>query len=995
MYKRTRWGFTALAIIIALGVYLLNTVPLKKGIDLVGGTLLTYSLDLSHIDDNRAGVAEEVKDIIARRLNAYGLREISVQVQGDDHLIIRLPGTDAQSVEAIKDTIRRAGNLTFRLAVDLGDSDLDNIEAEETTYLAEDRAWVREKLAATSSGRPFAKRRPEPPREIVRWNVKTSETGETTRTRHALGNAHYFDDASGEWIAEDIVDGSYLARVNGTVDENFRNAVAFTFQGEGAARFGDLTGKNIGRPLTILLDDEIMQIATIQSRITTAGQITGDFTDDEVTSIVTVLRGGSLPTKPQLESESTVGSALGHDSIDASIRSMALGLGAVLVFMLIYYMVGGIAANLALILNIFLLLVCVIWFRQDLTLPGIAGILLTVGMAVDANVLIYERVREERSRGKSIQRAMAAAYQRAFWVIFDSNITTLLTGIVLFKFGTGPVRGFAVTLIIGIIVSFFTSIYVTRLVLSLLLNLGVVKDLRMMEIFKTPRVPFVAHQRLFFRASLIVIAVTWFFVISRGQNNFGIDFNGGAQIGMNLKRALKVEDMRNLVEELKAENPKLFVDYNLQTVGVQEGGASNRFILLARADESAGVADAQGLPGGAGQAPAQVPAPGSDVPGSEIPVQLPAEFPTEAAAEAAPATAATQFRNVLEKKLAEKDLLLPPPFPLVEWVPDDAPGAVPGTFLLNLQVNLLEVQPRLTKDYLKNELTKFLEDDPRTKAAAAGDSAEYAGIRIESVERVPNEVETVATYRMKSSSYRPPAVGSPDFLKIPSREQVTEVLRGYFTQPPEEEGQQLFVLAEPFSQVDSVSGSVASSLQRDAVVAIFIAMLGIVFYISLRFDFIYGLAAVAALLHDILISVGVAAVTDHFFSGLFPVKINLTEVAAILTIIGFSINDTIVIFDRVRENLQLLGRRKIPFRDVVDMSINQTLSRTIWTSLTTFLVVLVLLGFGGIPVRGFAFIFCVGIVSGTYSTIFVAGPIVIWLHERSLERRRSADAVAA
>jgi len=1000
MYKRTRWGFAALAIIIALGVYLLNTVPLKKGIDLVGGTLLTYSLDLSHIDDNRAGVAEEVKDIIARRLNAYGLREISVQVQGDDHLIIRLPGTDAQSVEAIKDTIRRAGNLTFRLGVDLGDSDLDTIEAEEATYLADDRAWVREKLVATSAGGPFTKRRPEPPREIVRWHVKTSDTGETTRTRHALGNAHYYDDASGEWVAEDIVDGSYLARVNGTVDENFRNAVAFTFQGEGAARFGDLTGKNIGRPLTILLDDEIMQIATIQARITTAGQITGDFSNDEVKGIVTVLRGGSLPTKPQLESESTVGSALGHDSIDASIRSMALGLGAVLVFMLVYYMVGGVAANQALILNILHLLGCVVYFRQDLTLPGIAGILLTVGMAVDANVLIYERVREERGRGKSIQRALAAAYQRAFWVIFDSNITTLLTGIVLFKFGTGPVRGFAVTLIIGIIVSFFTSIYVTRLVLSLLLNLGLVKDLRMMEIFKTPRVPFVAHQRLFFRASLILIAVTWFFVISRGQNNFGIDFNGGAQVGMNLKRTVKVEDMRSLVEELKAENPKLFIDYNLQTVGVQEGGASNRFILLARADESVGVAEAQGAPGGAGQAPAQVPAPGSDVPGSDVPVQLPAEVPTEAvtedtAAEDAPPAAATQVRNVLEKKLAEKDLLLPPPFPLVEWVPDDAPGAVPGTFFLNLQVNLLEVQPRLTKDYLKNELTKYLEDDPRTRAAAAGDGAEYTGIRIESVERVPNEVETIAAYRMKSSSYRPPAVGSPDFVKIPSREQVAEVLRGYFTQPPEEEGQQLFVLAEPFSQVDSVSGSVASSLQRDAIVAIFIAMLGIVFYISLRFDFIYGLAAVAALLHDILISVGVAAVTDHFFSGLFPVKINLTEVAAILTIIGFSINDTIVIFDRVRENLQLLGRRKLAFRDVVDMSINQTLSRTIWTSLTTFLVVLVLLGFGGIPVRGFAFIFCVGIVSGTYSTIFVAGPIVIWLHERSLERRRAPDAVGA
>jgi preprotein translocase SecF subunit len=201
--------------------------------------------------------------------------------------------------------------------------------------------------------------------------------------------------------------------------------------------------------------------------------------------------------------------------------------------------------------------------------------------------------------------------------------------------------------------------------------------------------------------------------------------------------------------------------------------------------------------------------------------------------------------------------------------------------------------------------------------------------------------------------------------------------------------EQLFGLSEPFSEVATVGPRVASNLERDAVVALFISMLGVIFYISLRFEFIFGVAAIVALLHDILICIGIVAVTDQLFGETFPVKINLAELAAVLTIIGYSINDTIVVFDRIRENKALFAKKRRPFEEIVDLSINQTLSRTLWTSITTLLVTLVLIFFATEAVRGFAFIFMLGVLAGTYSSVFIASPVLIMLHKRALARREA------
>jgi preprotein translocase subunit SecF len=222
-----------------------------------------------------------------------------------------------------------------------------------------------------------------------------------------------------------------------------------------------------------------------------------------------------------------------------------------------------------------------------------------------------------------------------------------------------------------------------------------------------------------------------------------------------------------------------------------------------------------------------------------------------------------------------------------------------------------------------------------------------------------------------------------------------EAVQSFFHDPPKSQDVEPFEAAEPLSNVETVSGRVARDLQGNAIVAIFISILGIIFYISLRFEFMFGLAAIAALVHDVLITIGILAVTDHFLGKTIPMKINLPEVAALLTIIGYSINDTIVVFDRIRENLRGYSKKKLSFVDCVDMSINQTLARTLWTSATTLVTVLSLLILGGEAVRGFAYTFAIGLVTGTYSSVFVASPVLIMLQRRAVARREALSTARA
>jgi preprotein translocase SecF subunit len=305
---------------------------------------------------------------------------------------------------------------------------------------------------------------------------------------------------------------------------------------------------------------------------------------------------------------------------------------------------------------------------------------------------------------------------------------------------------------------------------------------------------------------------------------------------------------------------------------------------------------------------------------------------------------------------------------------------------LEMQVNLWQVNADLKTEDFQNEINASLEKDPLLRKAGRESSAEYQGIQVSSVELVgkPTPEMPVTRYVIRTTPYRPPLeAGSLSDRTVPAKRQVEDAIRSYFRGQPKEK----LEISEPFEEVLTVGPRVASNLQLDALVAVFISFLGIVFYLSLRFEFIYGFAGVLALVHDIMVAIGIMAVTDQFLPS-FTIKFNLNELAAILTIIGFSINDTIVLFDRIRENSEILAKRKYTLEDIVDISVNQTLSRTLWTSMTVLMVLVILLAFGGDSVRGFSFLFAVGTVSGVYSTVFIAAPVAIYMNKRALRRRQ-------
>lgn len=947
MIKRTLTGWVMVAVFIALCLWIVDPAggfkSINLGIDLQGGTELQYKLDLSSVRAASEDVADEVKDIISRRLDIYGLKEIRIAIEGEDRLVVTIPGGDADSTEFIEEQIKKAGSLQLQLVVTAPENNTPAKKAEYSkeedeykvayaNYVTVWREWRARKDAdsALTDPEPTA---PSEPSYLVRPSMrKEIVNGKSTYVEESelvLSNK-----------AGDKVEGTHIDSAGGSRDpDTMRPMVTFGMDAQGSLQLGELTGSNINSPLAIVLDDQILQSPNIQSRISSNGQITGDFTDQEVTSIVTILKGGSLPTKPVLISRNTVGALLGKKAVASSFQAILIGLILVFVSISIFYLLAGMVANFALAFNILAVLAYVACFRQTLTLPGVAGILLTIGMAIDANILIFERVREERDRGKTLLQSLTTGYQRAFSVIFDSNLTTVITGVVLFNFGTGPVKGFAITLIAGIIISFVSALFVTRLILSWFLNVRPGMKLRMNRVFATPTVKFSNIQKPFLLVSCLVIVGSWMVVVPKGMDNYGIDFTGGARVGFTLSEPKLRDEVQAMVEEFTAqaatdEDKALFTGFRLQELNSVSGEPGRDFILMTSIDKDDAAAVSK---------------------------------------DAAAASAAEKVREKLEAKLKEKGLLLPSPFS-VNW--QDA-GA---TSSLVLDVNL-ERAGEFTPENLQEKVNTVLESDDRAKKNDA-----FSGLKVESCSQVSEEKDQspVSRYQLKFAAFTPSPTASAAGKGIPSREQAEAAARKAFS---DESITALSTLSEPFSTVATVGATVSSDLQQKAIIAFFISILGIVFYVSLRFEFYFGLAAIAALVHDVLISIGVIALTDSFFPDSFTVKINLPEVAALLTIIGYSINDTIVVFDRIRENLKIYGKKKLTFKECIDLSINQTLSRTVLTSVTTLMTVCSLLFLGGEAIRGFAFTFLIGLIAGTYSSVFVASPILLMLRNRALERR--------
>ena len=550
---------------------------------------------------------------------------------------------------------------------------------------------------------------------------------------------------------------------------------------EGVREWARITGANTGKRLAIVLDNTVYSAPNLIEKIYGgSSRITGVFTAEEARDLAIVLRAGALPATVNIIEDRTVGPSLGADSIRKSKNALIIGLAAVIIFMIFYYLGAGLVTVLALFLNMVFILAYLAYFRATLTLPGMAGIILTIGMAVDANVLIFERIREELRLGNTTRVAVNNGYEHARWTILDSNITTFLTAIILYNFGTGPIKGFALTLMVGIVASVFTALFVTKIVFDIVthkINLSK-SSLGFLAPFVNTKYRFIEFRRKGFILSGAVIIIGLVSLAVNAGPKYSIDFLGGNLLEMHFVEPVEIEDIRDALRSVNVE--------------------------------------------------------GTDLTTSEI--------------------------KYLGKE--KKDIL----------------------------------------------------------------------------------IRTVEVENMAETSSK-----------------VKESLKNIFRASiPEDES--MWILRE-----EQVGPSIGVELKGQAFWAIIMSLLILVIYITIRFEFKYSIGAILALVHDILITVGLFSILGK--------EISLTIIAALLTIVGYSLNDTIVVFDRIREKLR--KGMKQGYLETLNSSVNETLGRTVITSFTTLLTVLSLFFFGGAVIHDFSFALLVGVVVGTYSSIFVATPLLV------------------
>ena len=698
------------------------------------------------------------------------------------------------------------------------------------------------------------------------------------------------------------VTGDQLDRVYFTSDNQMRPAVGFDLDGPGSRRFGNLTGKYRPRQegaflynLAILLDGEIMSAPNIQDRITDRGIINmgaqGDVTND-VNHLIDILRAGSLPVAlmtPPLQEE-TIGPTLGEDTIRKGVYAITIAMTAVPLFMILYYQLAGVVAVIALVLNMVLLMASMALTGSSITLPGLAGLALTIGMAVDANVLIYERMREERDRGAPLGQQIRNGFGKAWSTILDSNVTTILTGLVLWFVGTEEVKGFALVTIIGLLWNLFTAVFVSRTLFELAYQRGWIKRLTMLKLLSRTNIDFVGPRRICMAASALVIAagLALFFNKGGGRQDgsmYNIDFTGGTLV------TVRLDD-----EELRERPPSGRIAYvREQAKGLPNVAVEN---LTVTGDDDAETA----------------------VPRYNIRTT---EQSTERVYEAIVAAFDTSLVRV----------------ELLDVEPIEADAGVNADDLgYRLHFNL-PLKPSKIAEALAAVLGSGDNPVPSPRSV----------FRVRNAEAPPNNPDLAAETLELTTSLADDRV----------RAELDTLGQGL-----RNDRDFLFERLENFGSV------VAGETRQKAVVAIIASWLIIIAYLWFRFQAAtYGIAAVIALIHDVLIALSAVA--------LFGYKIDLPMIAAFLTLIGFSVNDTIVIFDRVRE---LKGKSPNLTARLVNEAINVTLSRTILTTVTSWLVVLIFYLFGGEGLAGFSFCLVVGFLSGTYSTIFIAAPILVeWL----------------
>jgi SecD/SecF fusion protein len=815
--------------------------------------------------------------------------------------------------------------------------------------------------------------------------------------------------------------------------QNLSPQVRFELNETGAFLFRKLTSNHIDEPLCIVLDGEAISAPSINSAIGQHGVITGQFTAQEVREFASKLNAGTLPARLQDTpiSEQTVGPSFGETNREKGKRAALYGLIAVMVFMGGYYLYAGLIANLAVLMNLVLVLGAMATMEATFTLPGIAGLILTVGMAVDANVLIFERIREELhgDRPRSVRQAIKNGYDRAFWTIFDANVTTVLTAVILYMVGTEEVKGFAVTLGLGIVFSMITALYVTRLVFTLLLKRRILKStVPMLKLIGRPQIDWLSLRRYFTPVSAIVIALgmAMFLPLSSGRGEiYDIEFRGGAAAQLQLVDPQGLTD-QDVEAEIQASGRKMIDQAAiLATATVKEIGVTGADFLVSGFDTNALPARraAAAIEAQLGHAAEKG---GVRAEGGSIKVQM-TSTPSLEEMRARIAAAAEDLEKAGEEIDQGKARRVGDEGNAFEFVTTATAVALVEDAILDAWEDRMKIRPAIDFS-LEGELKYFPIEESRLDKVLGLAEGEYLinseGTPENDVPRLfrgvafvlkdvspPQSIDEVET-RIKDMRAQP-AIDMPHrtlkILGFSGSETEEDDARfkklvvafadeklEYSDDPERRQNWENKLVtverqfldealrnSEPLKQLTQFAAQVASQTKQQALIAMLMALAAIVAYIWVRFGSMqYGLCAILALQHDVLIALGAVAFANTIAGNpiasllmLDAFKIDLAMVGAFLTIIGYSLNDTIVVFDRIRENR---GRLAHLSSELINNSINQTLARTALTSMTTFLVLAVMFLSGGAGIHGFAYVMLVGVVVGTYSSVAVAAPALLY-----------------
>lgn len=712
---------------------------LQPGLDLKGGVVFVYelSIDPEASQYQQEGDVSKAIDILSKRINSLGMTEPVIRTTGNNRIEIQLPGVSTTENPEITDFISKPARLEFR-----------QVHRSQTPSGPNDR------------------------NAPVGYEVKALDRE---------------DNATGA-ITTSYLYVKRIPDIKGEAIDSARAAIAefggfeilMDFTSEGGNQFEQLTREiandnqqtNTLGLLAITLDGELLTAPSVRAAIPGgSARITGQFTQREAEQIANGLNN-PLDVELRIAEMYEVGPTMAEDSVKSGKQAFIIGAAVVVLFMLVYYMVAGIAALLSVLFNLIIVLGTLSSLGATVTLPGVAALVLTVGMAVDANILIYERIREELRAGKTLKNSLLGGFEKAFSTIVDANVTTLITAFILIQFGTGPVKGFGVTLAVGIGATMFGALIISRVLLDLLINTEIVKRMLTVSLFKEKTtIPFLNYRKYAFVSSWLIVAIGIGMAVYKGNDIYGIDFTGGDEISMHFKQELTVAEVNTVAAEL-----------DITEVGVT--------------------------------------------------IQTPLGANT----------------------------------------------------------------------------------DPVLKIATAFDQGDILWKALES----------------KFSDRGLDLLGT-----------------------------------------NQIGPTVGKEIQFNAFLSIGIALVCILLYVGLRFEVGFGVGAVVATVHDLFMTIGIFVLFDNQFSA--------PMVAALLMIVGYSLNDTIVVFDRIREELDLNPGLKL--NQVVNLAINRTLSRTVLTSLTTLLVTVSLLVFGTGVIRDFAFTFVVGILTGTFSSIFIASPVFYWWHK--------------